>query len=213
MALPMVHLAVAHALAELQGEGKGCGEYFLGAIAPDAVHMRPEYDKKYKAASHFTADKSRSKDPQEWTADTLSMLDGRRDDPFSLGYIVHVLTDILWAQGLGGRIHDAYDADPAPGQTRAAAYYNDTDLIDISLYKSVPWRPKVFEGIKKAPARAFEDLITEEDCEAWRERTVKWYVEHDESMYVPMRYVTQEDIDLFVQDTAEKISGLLSISR
>lgn len=209
MALPMVHLAVAKALAERDERMLGSGEYYLGAISPDAVHMRPGYHRQLKADSHFTAEKSRQNDPAIWTADVLAAYRGKESDAFAQGYVVHVLTDIVWGQELGGKIFDAYDADPEPAQERSAAYYNDTDLIDIALYKNAPWRPEVFAAMASSPARAFGSLVTEADCEAWRARTLRWYEEHDESMYRPMRYVTQEQIDAFVRAAAERISRIL----
>jgi len=210
MALPMVHLAVARALYERRKDDvMADGAYYLGAISPDAVHMRPAYDKALKAASHFTADKSRQKDPAAWTADALLALQGRKSDPFCLGYVVHVLTDIIWAQTLGGKIYDAYDADPSPAQSRSAAYYNDTDLIDIELYKNAAWRREVFGLMEEAQAQSFDELVTEADCAAWLARTIRWYDEHYESMYQPMRYVSEAETAAFIQEAAEEIEKLL----
>lgn len=209
MALPMVHLAVAFEIARRREELLADGSYYLGAISPDAVHMRKHYDRQHKAASHFTLNKSREADLNAWMADALANDDADRRDSFSLGYVIHVLTDILWTKHEGGSIFDAYAQDPAPVQKQMEAYYNDTDVIDLLLYHNEPWRKEVFLAMEHAPAAAFGELVSTEECDAWRERTIRWYSEHEISSYQPLRYTSLEKVHLFIQKAAEQIAEVI----
>lgn len=209
MALPMVHLAVAYEVARRRPDIVDDGAYYLGAISPDAVHMRKNYERQHKAASHFTLDKSRKADSQAWISDALASCANSNRDSFSMGYVIHVLTDILWNAGEGGRIFDAYEKDSAPVQKQMEAYYNDTDVVDLLLYANEPWRAQVFAELEHVPAFAFGELVTVEECEAWRTRTVRWYPEHDLSTYQLLRYTSLEQVRSFVQKAADQISGVV----
>ena len=209
MALPMVHLAVAHEFARRKGELLADGSYYLGAIAPDAVHMRKNYERQHKAASHFTLNKSREADLKVWIADALANYDATSHDSFSLGYVIHVLTDVLWTDGEGGMIFDSYAQDPAPVQKQMEAYYNDTDVIDLLLYHKEPWRKDVFGAMEHAAAAAFGELVTMEECDAWRKRTIRWYSEHEISSYQPLRYTSLEKVRSFIQRAAEQLADIL----
>jgi hypothetical protein len=52
MPLPMVHLWVAVQMGEARGIWPS-PEFLLGSIAPDAVHMRPGYERVHKRRSHL----------------------------------------------------------------------------------------------------------------------------------------------------------------
>ena len=209
MALPMVHLAVAHEVAKRRTDIASDGAYYLGAISPDAVHMRENYERQYKATSHFTLNKSREADFKAWISDALASYDVTCHDSFSLGYVIHVLTDVLWTRGEGGRIFDAYAQDPAPLQKQMEAYYNDTDVVDLLLYYKESWRKQVFLALDHASATAFGELVTAEECEAWRMRTIRWYEQHNLSAYYPLRYTTFERIKAFIQEAADEIVKII----
>lgn len=54
MAQPMMHLLVADKIyAEKPGSIHSYGEFLLGSIAPDAVHMREECTREQKRISHY----------------------------------------------------------------------------------------------------------------------------------------------------------------
>ncbi len=209
MALPMVHLAVAYEVAKRRTDISDSGSYYLGAISPDAVHMRREYERQHKAASHFTSNKSRETDPHAWISDTLASYANSDHDSFALGYVIHVLTDVLWTKDEGSRIFDSYDQDPAPVQKQMEAYYNDTDIIDLLLYTTEPWRAQVFEELERATTAAFGELVTAEECDAWRMRTVRWYEQRDLSAYSPLRYTSLAEVRVFIQKAADEIAKII----
>ena len=53
MALTMVHLLVAARWAEGYPTYADCPEFYLGAISPDAIHIRDKDDKSHKNEIHL----------------------------------------------------------------------------------------------------------------------------------------------------------------
>ena len=139
MPLPMVHLLVAESL---KSENiKKTAEYYLGAISPDAVHMREDYKREHKTASHFAI---KNVGTAEKLAEFLEILNGTQEKDrkdFLKGYLVHILTDKLWLDTLYKDIYlKNYQLEKAPLQDERMAYYNDTDQIDYMLYEKMPDR-------------------------------------------------------------------------
>ena len=91
MALMMVHLLVADLWAQGHPEYLDSPEYYLGAISPDAIHIRFHDDKSRKDEFHLYNWQSLHREPVEayWR---------ERRQPFDIGYGVHVLTDCQWVQ-------------------------------------------------------------------------------------------------------------------
>ena len=208
MPLPMVHMAVAHEIAKIRGV-EPTGSYYLGAIAPDAVHMRADYESRHKAASHFSDYWSQYFDPIVHRRNVLISYAEHRDDPFYEGYIAHNLTDINWNYSTGRALRDACRADPGPLMTAVHRYYNDTDIIDLMLYQNMPWREEAFAALAAAPAQAYDDLVTAGECDAWRVRTLNWYTERNIDSYFPLRHADYEGILEFIHRAAREIAWLL----
>ena len=61
MALQMVHLLTARLWALAHAEYRDCPEFYLGAISPDAIHIRDGNDKSHKNEIHLN--NWRSPDP------------------------------------------------------------------------------------------------------------------------------------------------------
>jgi len=207
MPLPMVHLAVAHALALSPADP---GDYYLGALAPDAIHMREGWVRADKDRSHLRDTPSGALAGQQERIDrALALLSGEPDS-FRLGYAVHLLTDALWVEEIIYGSYDAhYKADPAPVQSWKAAYYNDTDCIDFLLYRDLPWRDEVWSLLKHARGQNFEGLVSVKETEAWRDRCLHWFDNRSEGDYLPIRYISRKEADHFVLQAAETITGLL----
>jgi len=208
MPLPMVHISVAREAALLKGWIPS-GAYCLGCISPDAVHMRSPYSKQFKADSHLCEEKSSSFSKEIWRANALNAYERCSSDDFGRGYVVHVLTDIFWNQTLEKKIHERWAADPAPVQERAPAYYNDTDILDLLLYRNQPWRQDVFSGMAAAAAQSFGTLVTKEETDAWRVRTLNWYDAHRIEDYQPLRYASYEEVHQFICAASQWIAECL----
>ena len=207
MPLPMVHLLVANSI-KCEKVNK-TAEYFLGAISPDAVHMREDYKREYKTASHFGIKNVGS---LENIKDFLKIIENAKEDErknFLKGYLVHLLTDKLWLDTLYEDVYlKNYESDAAPSLDIREAYYNDTDQIDLALYRKMPQRNGIFEMVEKAEIFGIDKVLRSENVYMWKVRTLNWFGSENRQ-YMPLKYIKYEDVIEFSKFASSKIEELL----
>ena len=206
MPLPMVHLAVANLLVEKIDIHDLAG-FFLGSISPDAVHMRANYVRDDKGVSHLMTDV----DKEQWLIDAIEFTKKGilADDAFAIGYGVHCITDDIWGKTLYHEYRQKYSADEAPLQDEVRAYYNDTDKLDFELFEKYQPRSAIWELMKNADAVDVLGLVTKEEVEKWKIRTLHWYDSGVSTHENPIKYILYDDVMRFVQDAANKICRFL----
>jgi len=205
----MVHLATADLLVQ-NGDlsPRDLPAYYLGSIAPDAIHMRENPAKDAKQISHLHARNPENigriaaflKDFPRYEAEGVS-------HDYLLGYAVHLLTDVYWELGFSAGFRQRYAADPQPVQDCFAAYYNDTDVADISLYNTLPRREVLWELLKKARGYDLPGLVSGEEADKWNARTLGWY--DVPRSYLPVRYATEQTVRDYIQLAAGLIRDYL----
>ena len=103
MSYTMVHIYIAENVAKQIKRITDYPTYLLGAIAPDAVHARDNYDPSQKEKSHLFTDGLRwgkiREDTQvgAWTDSIRKYYSAHKDGPdydFHLGYAVHLFSDV-----------------------------------------------------------------------------------------------------------------------
>lgn len=207
MPLPMVHLLVAESLKS-ENINK-TAEYYLGAISPDAVHMREDYKREHKTASHFAI---KNVGTAEKLADFLKILknsyeNDRKD--FLKGYLVHILTDKLWLDTLYKDIYlNNYQLDKAPLQDERMAYYNDTDQIDYMLYEKMPGRKEIFAKLENAKIFGIEGIIRAENVYLWRKRNLTRFNKECDHKN-PVKYIKYDEVLSFASFAAAEIEKLI----
>ena len=135
MALPMVHLLAARRWAQGHPEYLECPEFYLGAISPDAIHVRDHDDKSHKNAVHLN----------NWISphpDEVLAYWRTREAPFDIGYGVHVLTDGQWVPRYRRLVPQVLLPD---GRVDTKRYYGDTLRTDndyqvILAYDTRDWK-------------------------------------------------------------------------
>lgn len=156
MALLMVHLRVAQAWAARHSEYATNPDFYLGAISPDAIHIRDGNDKSHKDEIHLF--NWREPHPENVLAYWRE-----RSSPFDVGYGLHVLTDAQWVPRFRARFPQLLDAE---GKLNTDVYYNDNYVTDFQLYADGG------EELLKIAARgvAPEDhpLLTKAEFDQWR---------------------------------------------
>lgn len=198
MPLPMVHLDTAYAL--LLPEHEKTPAFWLGCIAPDAVHMRPDFVREHP---HDARDIRRIGNLRPLVE---SIRAHAPDRDFRLGYLVHLLTDIFWLDSVHPSFSERYAADPAPVQEQKKwAYYNDTDPLDFALFQREPWREEVWQQLSWASPAGIDGILRPEDAAAWNQGTLHWYDSGKSAHTYPVKYITYEDLTAFMRDAAERV--------
>lgn len=93
----MIHLFIAD---NLKDDLKVCdrGQFYLGAISPDAVNIFGKASKELRYSAHL-----RSSDYNEWIDNISRFVKDNKDlsekgSDFFKGFVVHLITDIAWDQ-------------------------------------------------------------------------------------------------------------------
>jgi len=206
MPLPMVHLAVADRLTFLIEETDQAA-FFLGAISPDAVHMRIGYRREDKNASHLYPNGDKE---QPWAgalAHTQTNLS--KGTAFAVGYGIHLMTDALWGKTVYQSFRQAYRADESPRQDETMAYYNDTDKLDFELHQNLACTKPIWCLLENARAVGMAGLVSSEEVDAWRTRTLHWYDGGESQHQNPVRYLSYDDTLRVIDESVVLISRLL----
>ena len=225
MASWMVHLRIADALLahwrQLDEEA-----FILGNIAPDSGVPNEDWSafRPPKAVSHFqTADKTghfidtelfRSRYLNAEAVQGYSL----REYSFFLGYFVHLLTDVRWAETVYATLKtdhpEEYAADKSGLVQAAKEDWYDLDFLYLEQHPDF----KAFSVYENAPDldNTFLDLFSRDAFENRRQYICGFYrsSEHGE-LHREYRYLTPREADAFVRDTANRILEQLggSLSR
>ena len=198
MPLPMVHLATARLACGPLGI-RDQPAYYLGSIAPDGIHMREGCTPQDKDRSHLGTRSSHDPAPVGGFLKRLPEFENR---DYALGYAVHILTDVFWITGLMRDFERSYYADPAPALDRRAAYYSDTDQLDLLLYRTLPGRAELWRELEGAKGVDLPGLLPGKAACLWKERTLSWY-ENLGEYPEPVRYLTEGELRAFLPEAAE----------
>lgn len=156
MAGPIIHLLAAKEWAKGRPELIACPEYYLGAVAPDAIHARAGTNGDDKRRTHLDNHGRLNMKP-------LAEYARARRAPFDLGYLAHLLIDPFWCAsyreipGLRG----------ADGHTNPEIYYREMNRCESALIDK-----EVFELLKRAEPPADHPLLTAEEISEWRRRVL-----------------------------------------
>ena len=188
MALPMVHLLAAWNWAQDKPELKNNPDYYLGAISPDAIHIRDGSDKSSKNAFHLN--NWRSPDPDAVLAYWLE-----HNSPFDIGYGVHVLLDGQWAAGFR---RDFPEMLLPNGKPDPDIYYNDTCVTDFDLYHNSPLTAFLIDMAERGNAPEDHPLLTKYEFDRWREETLAFY-QQECPMKKAVRFIGREYVESFLR--------------
>lgn len=205
MPLPMVHLAVAEKLTSAL-EITDYGSFWLGAIAPDAVHMREDFHSEYKLASHL---RDSVEMPKETVLERAIQMIRTADDgdnrDFCIGYGVHVATDMIWNRTIFADFKQKYQEAGFPADEQKSVYYNDTDQLDFVLFERLPWRRRVWQELMRCESIGLNPLVSADEAERWKQRTLHWYDSGESQHKNPIWFFTYEKLLDFAENTSEKI--------
>ncbi|MCL2352420.1 MAG: zinc dependent phospholipase C family protein [Firmicutes bacterium] len=181
MPFTMTHLIVAEKIAgRCPNLVSDLPQYYLGAIAPDAVHNRENYVSDFKKKSHLHscgAEWGRCTSYDECAANAVAFLRGRENSgrrDFVYGYVIHELCDICnniyvwqpflkkypeeWEKGYGNIDH------------------REANLMDFWLYQTYGHRDEIWAALGKAEAFDFEGLVSGAEVERQRRIILyEWY--------------------------------------
>lgn len=202
MAYMMVHLLVADRWAAKHPEYRNCPEFYYGAIAPDAIHVRDGNDKSRKDEIHL----------HNWQSlHVQEVLDywRARQSPFDIGYGVHVLTDAQWVPRYTRLLPGLFEPD---GKLNLDRYFVDNIVTDFKLLNETPRAAEMLELLERAETPADHPLLTAYEISRWRELMVEAY--RGECLRQgPARYIDVPYVRAFVENSIAQIDAVYKSSR
>ena len=197
MALTMVHLLAADKWAAGHPRFADSPEFFLGAISPDAIHVRDHGDKSRKDMFHLYNWRSPHPEPviEYWNEHRA---------PFDIGYGVHVLTDAQWVPRYMKRLPGLLEPE---GKLNIDQYYNDTFVTDFRLFHKIPRLTELLDMVEAAEPAADHPLLTADEFDQWRRMIVKAY-RGECPKNGPVRFVDEAYVLEFVDDCVSMIDDV-----
>ncbi len=213
MPYSMIHVNIALKILEANNEIKNPGDFLLGALAPDAVHYRDNYDSDMKYKSHFCIGDEKwgsITNNDEWEKEILKKFKREINDDnsdFIYGYCSHVLADVQNNRKVFLPFMAAIKNKKTPGFRQQ--YYDESVALDFELYnrsnqkliKDLLSKSRAYEIAGIILPSEIKDLKDDFLEERFRGRELEDTSNHE--------YVTLEGMQKFIEEESQHIIDLL----
>ncbi len=216
MAFQMIHMEIAYGLLQHLPQIENKAEFLLGSVAPDSVHMNPNYDVSSKVLSHMFEGCgmwSDTQDYERWMSNIQEVfvkLTAQEDDSkyrdFVIGLCVHCMTD-YWNDLRIWRRLQKQNMPPMTLEEFKEAYYPEAKGIDLWLYQNSANTKVIRELLREADSFDVEGLVKKAEVEKQRQHLLCVQYEADEIDISQFRFLSAEDIRDFVTFVVEDIAG------
>lgn len=215
MASWMVHLRIADALLD-RIKGLCPVEFVVGNIAPDSGVPNEDWS-VFTPSTHVSHFKRvGSKDAKDidinayldkyWTAE-LRQSYCRQQESFYLGYLTHLLTDVLWSRKIAKPSVARYPEEAEKDRT-ALIWKLKRDWYDLD-HKFLRDHPgfRAFEIYRNAVGfrNTYMDIFSEDALDNRREYITAFYDQHPEGLDREYPYLTEAAMNRFVEEAVEQI--------
>lgn len=199
MAHPIMHLLIADKIYYNRSSNiQSYGDFLLGSIAPDAVHEKENYTREIKDISHYRFDKSSDLGHFDTFMGEYAVPENR---DFVLGYLVHLLSDMLWYHMVRVPFKEDFLSAPSQNMSKNQAYYADCEQITQVLFeeKNVV---RIIEGLGESSAFTLEGLVDADDVEAWRDKQIRAY-QGRKQMAANTQYISEQHVRGYIERCAD----------
>ena len=215
MASWMVHLRITDKLLDLI-PGLSATEFIVGNIAPDSGVPNEDWSTftPNTRISHFKTTSNKA-DPQAFadkyfTAEKRRNYD-KRQYSFYLGYLTHLITDVLWVRDIYApskvKFADLYAAERENFIWRMKEDWYD---LDFKYLRDHP-HFRTFHIYQEAEGFA-NDFMEEFSADAFdnrRQYITGWYLEGKEGLDREYPYLAEKEMDAFTDRAAAEILDIL----
>jgi len=178
----MTHLIVAKNVAErFARQIENLPQFYLGSVAPDAVHNRECYISDYKKVSHLipgdeewgmvTAN-------DEWRRDLLAFLNKHNNSEqrdFILGYCCHILTDIYNNLAVWTPFRIKYAVDFLKNGYNNI-HHQESNKIDIELALTYEGADEIWRQLEDSAGVDLPGMVSADEIDMQRAQILNvWY--------------------------------------
>jgi len=212
MAFTMTHLIIAKNISEIFANHiKSLPQFYLGSIAPDAVHYRDDYNSDYKKASHLntSADKwGMMTDYDDWESNIIAFLNKHKNSEnrdFILGYCTHVLTDLyntinVWTPF---RLKNSVDLE---NDYLGNLHHHESNKLDIELALAYEGREEFWANLANSTAIDLPSFVSAEEINKHKDSILNsWYKDKERQDLSANKIRTYEGELDFIEKTTEYV--------
>ena len=206
MAQPMMHLLIADKIyTEKSSSIHSYGDFLLGSIAPDAVHVKENYTREIKDISHYKFD---SKSHISYFDTFFDEYYTSENKDFVVGYLVHLLSDMIWYHSVRVPFKEEFQKAPLQNMSMNEAYYADCEQIEQLMFFEKN-ASRIIETINRGQAYSLEGLIDAEDVKAWKEKLILDY-NNKRNISIHTKYISEQHIRDYIENCAKECTEYLS---
>ena len=210
MAFTMSHLIIGDRIGKALSEHIGrMPQFLLGGIAPDAAHYKENSPADAKKLTHLCVG------PEHWDKITncdawednallflhTHFLQAHEDDPhrdFILGYVAHVLSDIVNNRVMWLPFLEQHPDAAEKGYVRQ--YIQESNAIDTVLALTYARQDAVWACLDRAVSVDLEGLLTADEIEKQRAYALRRrHLEVELPDHASHRFVTYENTMAFIE--------------
>ena len=183
MPFTMTHLIISKNIAEkFAGRIKSLPQFYLGTIAPDAVHNRANYVSEYKKASHLITGTEKwgmTTDHDGWKENIITLLDKYKESEhhdFILGYCSHALADLynnihVWTPF---RLkHGIVDLDDGG---YANVHHDESNKLDVELALTYEGRADFWFHLANSESIDLENIVYAAEIDKQKDNILnRWF--------------------------------------
>ncbi|ANW98940.1 hypothetical protein CSTERTH_07845 [Thermoclostridium stercorarium subsp. thermolacticum DSM 2910] len=211
MPFHMTHLHIAKNIYRALPEAiENLPQFYLGNIAPDAIHNRKGYKSDYKRISHLCvgdAPWGMATNNDEWIGNVLKFLQNNKNSEnrdFILGYCCHVLSDIFNNIAVWTPFRLKYPEEFAKGY--GGLYHQESEKVDIELGLREENRNDFWVHLEKAEPIDLDNIVSAEEIAKHKENILhNWYKNKKHQDLSENKLVTVESTMKFIKDATDFI--------
>lgn len=214
MPFAMTHLNIAYNILSNTPQIKKPCDFMLGALAPDSVHFRDNYNSDMKKKSHLCVGDERwgrLTNNEEWLKNVLAFLHENKNmenADFIYGYCSHIIADIqnnikIWTPFL---LENREALEKGMGNI----YQKESFAMDYAQYLLNPHQKIILEMLENSTGYDISNVIGRDEINKMKHDILHNKFLNRESADISLnKYVTLSCIQEFISVESQYIKNLL----
>ncbi len=191
----IIHEEVGYLLGKIKH--KNSYEYYLGLLSPDSPNFEGFAPKEERWNAHV-----RRKNLQDWRNSLKDFYQREKNhypEDFLLGYIIHILTDIIYDDFFYHKVKERILRDSISEEDAHTTMRNDMDKYFFPEYS------KVKEILKKKSNTFDINNISKELMHKWKEKQISLPIKESSS-----KYIEKELIQRLTEKVSEELPNIVN---
>ncbi|MEA4963746.1 zinc dependent phospholipase C family protein [Lutispora sp.] len=214
MPFAMTHLYIAYNILSNTPQIKKPCDFMIGALAPDSVHFRDNYNSSMKKKSNLCVGDEkwgRFTNNQEWLENVLAFLQKNKhmeEADFIYGYCSHILADIqnnikIWTPFL---LKNREALEKGIG----SIYHEESCAMDYALYLLNPRQKEMWEVLEDSVGYDIPNVVVADEINKMKQSVLHSQFLDKEYVDISLnKYVTFSSIQEFITIESQHIKNLL----